>query len=112
MEVLLQQPQVFLKVLVLWDLFIKWGDSPSLKQLWAKLLAMLCLLGALWVLSAALPTFDQIEIINLEDQYKHFRSQSWAFKTTSTAMGRQFYSTRTPTSSAAQSPHSKSGNNE
>jgi hypothetical protein len=45
------------------NLFLKWGASLSLQQLRAKLLAMLCVLGALRVASTVLPKFDQVTIV-------------------------------------------------
>jgi len=45
------------------NLFLKWGSSLSIQQLRTKLLAMLCMLGALRVASTTLPKFDQVTII-------------------------------------------------
>jgi len=45
------------------DLFLKWGSSLSIQQLCTKLLAMLCVLGALRVANTTLPKFDQVTII-------------------------------------------------
>jgi len=45
------------------NLFLKWGSSLSIQQLRTKLLAMLCVLGALRVASTTLPKFDQVPII-------------------------------------------------
>jgi len=51
------------------DLFIKWGASLSLQQLCTKLLAMLCVLGALHVASTILPKFDQVAIITAANHH-------------------------------------------
>jgi len=45
------------------NLFIKWGSLLSIQQLRTKLLAMLCVLGALPIASTILPKFDQVTII-------------------------------------------------
>jgi len=45
------------------NLFFKWGASLSIQQLHIKLLAMLCMLGALHVASTILPKFDQVTIV-------------------------------------------------
>jgi len=49
------------------NLFLKWGSSLSIQQLRTKLLAMLCVLGALCVASTTLPKFDQVTIISTAD---------------------------------------------
>jgi len=49
------------------NLFLKWGSSLSIQQLRTKLLAMLCVLGALRVASTTLPKFDQVTIITTAD---------------------------------------------
>jgi len=49
------------------NLFLKWGSSLSIQQLCTKLLAMLCMLGALCVASTTLPKFDQVTIITTAD---------------------------------------------
>jgi len=45
------------------NLFLKWGSSLSIQQLHTKILAMLCVLGALRVASTTLPKFDQVTIV-------------------------------------------------
>jgi len=45
------------------NLFLKWGSLLSIQQLHTKLLAMLCVLGALHIASTILPKFNQVTII-------------------------------------------------
>jgi len=51
------------------NLFLKWGASLSLQQLLTKLLAMLCVLGALHLASMILPKFDQVTIITAANHH-------------------------------------------
>jgi len=51
------------------NLFLKWGSSLSIQQLRTKLLAMLCMLGALRIASTTLPKFDQVTIITTANNH-------------------------------------------
>ena len=50
------------------NLFKEWGCNTSLQKTRAKLLALLCVLGALRVSAAILPRFNQIRVENIEDR--------------------------------------------
>jgi len=51
------------------NLFLKWSASLSLQQLRTKLLAMLCVLGALHIASTILPKFDQVTIVTAANHH-------------------------------------------
>ena len=62
------------------DLFVQWGEDISLHQLRAKLLALLCVLGALRVSSAALPQWEQTVITSGEDDRRALSVSIVGFK--------------------------------
>jgi hypothetical protein len=57
-------------ITMLHNLFINWGNDLSLKQLRAKLLALLCILGAFCMASASLPELKQVTITSNNDSHR------------------------------------------